>query len=77
LGVITLAAIILFLRLKPVKGSIREKLHRIDVWAPCIVVIMLPMNWGGQQYAWSSPVIISLFVVGVVSHPTWKRHLYG
>jgi Fungal trichothecene efflux pump (TRI12) len=28
-----------------------------------VVCLLLPLNWGGNQYAWSSPLVIVLFFV--------------
>ncbi|ETI21659.1 hypothetical protein G647_08006 [Cladophialophora carrionii CBS 160.54] len=46
----------------------REKLSRIDipgtlVFIPCIVCLLLALQWGGQQYAWSNGRVIALFVL--------------
>ena len=48
-----------------------KKLGRIDWWGTlCLVsatvALLLPLNWGGDQYAWNDPIIISLLVVGGV-----------
>ncbi|RKP15042.1 major facilitator superfamily domain-containing protein, partial [Piptocephalis cylindrospora] len=68
-GGITVLVCLLYLRLPKPKGSIREKLRRIDyagaiVLVCAIVCILLPMNWGGSTYPWNHPLIISLFCVG-------------
>lgn len=47
---------------------LQEKLQRIDIpgtliFMPCIVCLLLALQWGGQQYAWSDGRIIALFVV--------------
>ncbi|EXJ56117.1 hypothetical protein A1O7_09048 [Cladophialophora yegresii CBS 114405] len=46
----------------------REKLSRIDipgtlVFIPCIVCLLLALQWGGQQYAWSNGRVIALLVL--------------
>ncbi|KAK5217450.1 hypothetical protein LTR72_009567 [Exophiala xenobiotica] len=55
---------------KPALGDIpfKEKLQRVDipgtlVFIPCIVCLLLALQWGGQKYAWSDGRIIALFVV--------------
>jgi hypothetical protein len=46
----------------------KEKLARIDipgtlVFIPCIVCLLLALQWGGQQYAWSNGRVIALLVL--------------
>lgn len=55
---------------KPALGNLtlKEKLSRVDipgtaVFVPCIVCLLLVLQWGGSQYAWSDGRIIALFVV--------------
>ncbi|RUS19133.1 major facilitator superfamily domain-containing protein [Endogone sp. FLAS-F59071] len=48
-----------------------EKFKRIDFLGTIIIIcgticLLLPVQWGGNQYAWNSAVVISLFVVSVV-----------
>ncbi|CAG8683471.1 14200_t:CDS:2 [Cetraspora pellucida] len=51
--------------------SFYEKLKRID-WLGSLLItcsmmaFLLPLSWGGVTYAWNSPIIISLLVVGVI-----------
>ncbi len=64
LGVIALFFVIRFLKLPHV-----QRKAVVDVWgivtlAPALVGILLATSWGGTTYAWDSPVIITLFVVG-------------
>jgi EmrB/QacA subfamily drug resistance transporter len=45
--------------------------HKIDWWGALALVvgvsaILLGLSWGGKEYAWGSPMIIGLFVGGVV-----------
>ncbi|KAG0006464.1 hypothetical protein BGZ80_005275 [Entomortierella chlamydospora] len=72
IGAITIAAVIKLLHLPHTKGSFKEKLQRIDVFGSlsliiAIVLILLPLNWGGSTYAWSSPIVIGLFCAGAVA----------
>jgi EmrB/QacA subfamily drug resistance transporter len=44
--------------------------HKIDWWGALTMVIgvsclLLALSWGGNEYAWGSPQIIGLFVIGV------------
>ncbi|RUP46018.1 hypothetical protein BC936DRAFT_147448 [Jimgerdemannia flammicorona] len=71
LGAITVVTIIFLLRLRGPTGSWKDKMGRIDYWGTvtlvaAIVLILLPLNWGGSTYKWSDPIIIGLFVAGVV-----------
>ena len=47
---------------------LREKISRIDipgnlVFFPCIVCLLLALQWGGQKYPWSDGRIIALLVL--------------
>ncbi|KAH8553551.1 transmembrane efflux protein [Umbelopsis sp. PMI_123] len=71
IGAVTLVVVVLFLHLPTPQGSIREKLGMIDYIGSffliaCTVCILLPLQWGGNQYAWNAPVVIALFCVGGV-----------
>ena len=71
LGAITICAIVFLLRIPRTKGSLLQKLKRIDYFGTITVVgatiaFLLPLNWGGSQYPWSSPIIIVLLIVGCI-----------
>ena len=79
--------VILFL-LKPSEASrkgltIREQLGQLDLLGeffllPCIVCLLLALQWGGSTYPWSDGRIIALFVlfgvlfIGFVAVQIWK-----
>ncbi|CAG8575988.1 10983_t:CDS:2, partial [Ambispora leptoticha] len=70
-GVITAGTVIKYLNLQKPKGSLLSKLKRLDWWGTLVVIaatiaLLLPLNWGGDKYAWSSPVIIVLLIVGTL-----------
>ncbi|KAG0299650.1 hypothetical protein BGZ98_009870 [Dissophora globulifera] len=70
-GAITIVAVIKLLHLPYAKGSFKEKIKRIDFFGAfslvCgLVLILLPLNWGGSTYAWNSGIIIGLFCAGAV-----------
>lgn len=70
-GVATITIIVLFLHLPRPKDSIRQKLTRIDYAGSFFlmastILILLPLQWGGNQYAWNSSLVISMFCVGGV-----------
>jgi MFS family permease len=69
LGAVTIGVVIFLLRLPRPSGSLLQKLKRIDYAGTIVVIgatvaILLPLDWGGSKYAWNSPVIITLLVVG-------------
>ena len=67
------AGSLFILPLKPVKGSAREKLKKIDYGGAVLslagsVFVLIPISAGGSIYAWDSPIVISLLTIGGV---TW------
>lgn len=71
IGALTIVVIIILLRMPRPEGSIRQKIKRIDylgtiVMILTIVALLFPLSLGGNEYAWNSPVIIVLLVVGFV-----------
>ncbi|KAG0262142.1 hypothetical protein DFQ27_002526 [Actinomortierella ambigua] len=83
IGAITLVAVIKLLHLPHVGGSMKEKLLRIDFLGSLtlivgLVMILLPLNWGGSTYAWNDPLIIGLFcggfaILGLFCLVEWKQ----
>ncbi|KAG9294608.1 hypothetical protein G9A89_008087 [Geosiphon pyriformis] len=68
-GVITVLTVVFVLKLPKPQGSLKEKLKRIDWWGTITVILatvtlLLPLNWGGDEYAWDSPIIIALLILG-------------
>ena len=71
LGAITIGVMVFLLHIPRTKGSLLQKLKRIDYFGTITVVgatiaFLLPLNWGGSQYPWSSPIIIVLLIVGCI-----------
>ncbi|KAF9953236.1 hypothetical protein BGZ72_005585 [Mortierella alpina] len=69
IGGITIVVVILLLHLPQTKGSFKDKVKRIDFLGSLslvcgLVLILLPLNWGGSTYAWDSPIVVSLFCAG-------------
>ncbi|KAF9318962.1 hypothetical protein BG006_003071 [Podila minutissima] len=69
IGAITLAAVIKLLHLPHQGGSFMEKAKRIDVLGSLtlvagLILVLLPLNWGGSTYAWNSGIVIGLFCAG-------------
>ena len=64
-----LALVVLWLSFPDFRPARRA--HQIDFLGGALLVLgivpfLLALSWGGQDYAWTSPVIIGLFVVSVV-----------
>ena len=64
--------IIFFLPLKPVTGSFRKKLQKIDFLGSftslvATVFILVPLSSGGSSFAWDSPLVITLLTLGVAA----------
>ncbi|GAA5840582.1 hypothetical protein JCM11251_007619 [Rhodosporidiobolus azoricus] len=64
-------ALLLFLPLKPVKGSMKEKLKKVDYGGSLLTMgstalIVLPLNWGGTSFPWASGPVVGCLVSGAV-----------
>lgn len=62
----------IYLRLKRTPGSILEKLKRVDWFGSVLFVgattcFLIPLTWGGVQYAWDSWRTIFPLVLGVAA----------
>ncbi|GJJ68692.1 hypothetical protein EMPS_01038 [Entomortierella parvispora] len=71
IGVITMITVIKVLHLPHAMGSFKEKIGRVDFLGALalicgLVLILLPLNWGGSTYAWNSPIVIGMFCAGIV-----------
>ncbi|KAK9767426.1 hypothetical protein K7432_002785 [Basidiobolus ranarum] len=71
LAVITIFIVGYFLDADHTPGTFLSKAKRIDWVGACllgagIICILIPTNWGGSKYQWTSPTIISLYIVGLV-----------
>ena len=80
--------LVIFFVLKPSEASqkgltIRQQLGQLDLLGeffllPCIVCLLLALQWGGSTYPWSNGRIIALFVlfgvllIGFVAVQVWK-----
>lgn len=72
MSAISLIQVIFFLPLKPVTGSFKSKLKKIDFLGSFLllmatVFILVPISSGGSTFAWTSPVVIVLLVLGGVT----------
>lgn len=71
IAAITILTTIFFLRLPVPKGSLKEKLRRIDyvgtvLLIGAVVLLLLATNWGGSTYPWNSGPIIGCYIGGGV-----------
>ncbi|GAA5975695.1 hypothetical protein JCM10908_005247 [Rhodotorula pacifica] len=72
IGGVCLAIIVLFLPLKAVHGSIKEKLKKIDYGGALLtvaasVLVILPLNWGGTSFPWVSGPVLGCLLSGVAA----------
>ncbi|KAI9231459.1 MAG: major facilitator superfamily domain-containing protein [Podila humilis] len=72
IGAISTIFVAIYLNLPTPKGSLANKMKRIDflgtlVLLAAVVLILLPLSWGGTKYAWSSGIIIGLLCGAAVS----------
>lgn len=91
IGAVTIVGIAIFFT-SPVRqkesamGSIgfRERAKQFDPWGtavfmPCIILLLLALQWGGSKYPWGNGRIIALFViagilaVAFVGIQIWKQ----
>jgi MFS family permease len=54
-----------------VPGNWREKVHKIDYYGTftsvgCVIFILIPISGGGSYYAWDSPLVISMLIIGTL-----------
>ncbi|OMH81574.1 putative MFS-type transporter YusP [Zancudomyces culisetae] len=71
LGFVAFIVMFFVLPFKMPKGNLVEKLKTIDfvgtiVFLGSFLMIILGLNMGGTKYSWNSPVIIGLFVGGIL-----------
>lgn len=50
----------------PARTVLRQLTHKLDLvgfalFAPWTIMLLLAVQWGGNQYAWNSSVVIGLF----------------
>ncbi|KAI9203463.1 major facilitator superfamily domain-containing protein [Polychytrium aggregatum] len=70
-GALAILAIVFFLHLPTPEGSITAKLQRIDylgslVLISAVICLLLPVQYGGGDWAWNAPQTIALFVAAAV-----------
>lgn len=60
-------------QLMKVLPTFHKKLDLIGfaLFAPASVMVLLAVQWGGNQYAWDSSIVIGVLVGGVVAFGVW------
>ncbi|KAK3826781.1 MAG: major facilitator superfamily domain-containing protein [Linnemannia gamsii] len=69
IGAISTAFIAFNLDLPTPNGSFRDKIKRVDFYGSflllgSVMLLLLPLSWGGNKYAWNSGIVIGLLVAG-------------
>ncbi|CAG8502297.1 7112_t:CDS:10 [Dentiscutata erythropus] len=69
LGALITIFIILLLNIPSPPGSLKDKLKRVDwlgtlLMAISAISLLLPLQYGGIEHSWNSPLIIILFILG-------------
>ena len=68
-GAISILFIYFNLNLPTPKGSFSDKVKRIDflgafLLLAAVIMILLPLSWGGNKYAWNSGIVIGMLCGG-------------
>ncbi|KAK3816428.1 MAG: major facilitator superfamily domain-containing protein [Benniella sp.] len=71
IGAISIIFISIYLNLPTPKGSLADKIKRIDflgsiLLLSAVILLLLPLSWGGDKYEWDSGIVIGLLVAGFV-----------
>ncbi|KAJ1804460.1 hypothetical protein LPJ56_006728, partial [Coemansia sp. RSA 2599] len=66
---IALALVLFFMRLPKPSGSIKEKASKIDIIGSLVFLggtlpLLMGLSWGGREYSWTSPLVLSCVVGG-------------
>ncbi|ORY46513.1 MFS general substrate transporter [Rhizoclosmatium globosum] len=71
IGAITIAVVVALLKFPPTEGSMSEKLKRIDYVGATLLIcaiisLLVPIQLGGTEWAWSSAATIVCFILAVM-----------
>ncbi|KAF9932369.1 hypothetical protein FBU30_008349 [Linnemannia zychae] len=71
IGAISMIFIALNLSLPTPAGSFSDKIKRVDFYGSffllsSVMLLLLPLSWGGNKYDWNSGLVIGLLVAGFV-----------
>ncbi|CAO3678886.1 unnamed protein product [Umbelopsis ramanniana] len=72
IGAVAAFIVVVFLHSPVPEGTTKEKLKRVDYLGTVLVLLfatsfLLAMNFGGQQFPWSSPAVIVPLVLSLIS----------
>ncbi|KAI0225396.1 hypothetical protein L0F63_001753 [Massospora cicadina] len=70
--VLAILVVFFFLRLPTPIGNVRDKLRRIDYLGTVtlvsfITLLVLGLNWGGNEYPWASPAVLVPLIVAILT----------
>ncbi|KAG0323703.1 hypothetical protein BGZ99_002580 [Dissophora globulifera] len=70
IGAISMVFIFFNLNLPTPQGSFQEKIKRVDFYGSfmlllAVVLILLPLSWGGGEYPWKSGIVIGLLCAAI------------
>ncbi|KAG9327041.1 hypothetical protein KVV02_006518 [Mortierella alpina] len=71
IGAVSILFIWLNLNLPTPAGTLRDKVRRIDFYGSilllaAVILLLLPLSWGGNKYAWDSGIIIGMLCAGFI-----------
>ncbi|KAF9278049.1 hypothetical protein BGZ68_008819 [Mortierella alpina] len=72
IGAVSILFIWFNLNLSTPAGTLRDKVKRIDFYGSilllaAVILLLLPLSWGGSKYAWNSGIIIGLLCVAFLA----------
>ncbi|KAF9191118.1 hypothetical protein BGZ50_009646 [Haplosporangium sp. Z 11] len=72
IGGLSVLFIWIYLQLPTPTGSFNDKVKRIDFYGStllliAVILLLLPLSWGGGKYAWNSGIVIGLLCAGFVA----------
>ncbi|KAJ3386712.1 hypothetical protein HDU84_001334 [Entophlyctis sp. JEL0112] len=71
IGFFTIFVVIFFLKLNSTTVSVLDGLKRVDwigsfLLISAVICLLVPIQGGGTEYAWNSPIVIVLLIIGVI-----------
>jgi MFS family permease len=82
LGMLCTLCVVLFMPLKKVEGSWKEKIGKIDFFGAALTLagstlLILGLTWAGAEYAWLSVQVILTIILGIlisISFLLWQEY---
>ncbi|RKP35681.1 major facilitator superfamily domain-containing protein [Dimargaris cristalligena] len=71
IGGLAMLTLVLFLHIPRPTGKFWAQIRRLDGWGILTMMaatctLLLAVSWGGNEYPWSHPLVIGLFIAGLV-----------